>query len=188
MDTEQKHPQSARTIAKIFGTSVSRIEQLSKNGIIKGEGRPIKYDLFPTLNTLFKYQRELYKSKTKSEKDVESTSEKLAADARIKKAKAEKAEMEVKELRGELHRAEDVEAITADHVLFLRSMLLALPGRLAVDLAEIDKPMGISERIKIEVHDILRQLANYQYDAEEYKRRVRERNGWKESEEGKDGD
>ena len=64
-----------------------------------------------------------------------------------------------------------------DHIT-IRSMMLALPGRLAIDLATIDKPTEISERIKQEVHAILLELSNYNYDADAYKKRVRDRQGW----------
>ena len=95
-------------------------------------------------------------------------------------AKAEMAELELKELKGDLHRASDVEAITTDHVMFVRSMLMALPGKLAVDMVAIQTAPEAAERIKQEVYTILQQLSDYRYDPDEYKRRVRERQGWNE--------
>ena len=99
---------------------------------------------------------------------------------RSRATKAELADMELKELRGEMHRSEDVEAMTTDLVFTIRSMMLALPGRLAIDLAKITKPAEISERIKQEVYAILLELSNYKYDAAAYKKRVRDRQGWSE--------
>ena len=90
------------------------------------------------------------------------------------------AELELKELKGELHRASDVEAITTDHVLYMRSMLTAMPGKLAVDMANIQTAPEAAERIKQEVYYILNNLSSYRYDPDEYKRRVRERQGWNE--------
>ena len=98
-------------------------------------------------------------------------------NAAIEAAKAEIAEMELKELRGEMHRSEDVEAMTTDLVFTIRSMILALPGRLAIDLAPLNKPAEISERIKQEVNALLLELSNYKYDADAYRKRVRERQG-----------
>ena len=102
---------------------------------------------------------------------------KLRAEARIKKARAEMAELHADELAGKLHRAEDVEAITTDHVLYMRSMLLAMPGKLAVDLAAIQTATEAAECVKREVYYVLKNLANYRYDPDEYAKRVRERNG-----------
>ena len=56
-------------------------------------------------------------------------------------------------------------------------MLLAMPGKLALDLANIQTAPEAAERVKQEVHFILNNLANYRYDPDEYAKRVRERNG-----------
>jgi len=93
------------------------------------------------------------------------------------------AELELMELEGKMHRSEDVEAMTTDLILNIRSMLLALPGLLAVDLAEISNPAEVSERIKEAVYDILEELSNYKYDPKEYQKRVRERQGWENEQE-----
>ena len=173
--------QSTQVISKIFGVSTRRVEQLKTEGIIKGQGKPTKYDLLPTIQAYIKYLSDKANGREKKQTDAQLETERLTADARIKKAKAEMTELELKELKGELHRASDVEAITTDHVLFLRSMLMALPGKLAVDLAEISTAPEAAERIKQEVYGVLTRLAEYKYDPDEYKRRVRERQGWNES-------
>ena len=173
-----KNLQPTQVIAKLFGVSTRRIEQLKAEGIIKGEGRPTKYDLLPTIQAYIRYLSDKANGREKKQTDSELETSKLEAESRYKTAKAEMAELELQELQGELHRASDVEAITTDHVMFLRSMLMALPGALAVDLAAIDKPAEAADRIRQEVNSILNRLANYRYDPEEYKKRVRERQGW----------
>ena len=79
-----------------------------------------------------------------------------------------------------MHRAEDVKAITTDHVLYMRSMLMALPGKLAVDCAACKTPSEAAARITEEVHRVLSNLADYEYDPEAYAQRVRDRRGWTE--------
>lgn len=175
---ENQNLQPAAVIARIYGSDVRRIQQLNTAGVIKGEGRPAKYDLLPTIKALFEYQRKLIQGKSKSEEIAKLEEEKLQAEVDIKTAKAEAAKLELDELRGKLHRAEDVEAITTDHVLFLRSMLMAMPGKLAVDLAGNHTAAEQAERVKREVYHVLNQLADYKYDPAEYKKRVRERQGW----------
>ena len=124
-----KNLQPTQVIAKIFGVSTRRIEQLKTEGIIKGEGRPTKYDLLPTIQAYIKYLSDKANGREKKQTDSELETSKLEAESRYKTAKADMAELELRELRGELHRASDVEAITTDHVMLLRSMLMALPGR-----------------------------------------------------------
>lgn len=175
---ENQNFQGAAVIAKIFGVSTRRIEQLKAEGIIKGQGKPTKYDLLPTIQAYIKYLSDKANGREKKEKDARLETDKLDAEKRIKAAKAEVAEMELAELQGKLHRAEDVEAITTDHVLFLRSMLMAMPGKLAVDLAGDHTAAEQAEVVKREVYHILDQLAGYRYDPDEYKKRVKERQGW----------
>lgn len=184
---ESKRYKSAAELADVFGLSTRRIEQFKTDGIIKGEGKPTKYDYDAAVRDYTSFLSDKAYGREKKETDSLLETEKLTAEKRIKTAKAEMAELELKELKGELHRASDVEAITTDHVMFVRSMLMALPGKLAVDLAAIHTAPEAAERIKQEVYTILQQLSDYQYDPEEYKRRVRERQGWNERQ-GDDSD
>ena len=85
-----------------------------------------------------------------------------------------------------MHRSEDVEAMTTDLCLAIRSTLLALPGRLATDLADIDDPAQVSTRIKEEVTDILEELSGYRYDEKKYQERVQERRGTETNNEEED--
>ena len=180
MAGENQNLQSKKVIATIFGVTTRRIEQLTAEGIIKGQGRPAKYDLLPTIQAYIRYLSDKANGREKKQTDADLETKKLDAESRHKQAKAEMAELELKELRGDLHRSSDVEAITTDHVMFLRSMLMALPGALAVDLAAIDTPAEAADRIRQEVNSILNRAANYRYDPEQYRERVRERQGWNE--------
>ena len=96
------------------------------------------------------------------------------------------AEIQLKELKGKMHRSEDVEALTSDLVYTIRSMIIALPGRLAVDVAAVSTAPEASELIRTECFAILEELSNYKYDPEEYARRVRDREGWQELNDGDD--
>ena len=167
--------QSTQVIAKIFGVSTRRVEQLKTEGVIKGHGKPTKYDLLPTIQAYIRYLSDKANGREKKETTAELEEAKLRAEVDIKEA-----QMELKELQGKMHRAEDVEAIMTDHVLFLRSMLMAMPGKLAVDLSGTHTAPEQAERVKKEIYYILNQLADYRYDPEKYKARVRERQGWNE--------
>ena len=83
-------------------------------------------------------------------------------------------------LQGKMHRSDDVEAIMTDLVYTIRSMIIALPGRLAVDVAEAKTASEASEIIRKECHILLNELSNYKYDPAEYAKRVRDREGWQE--------
>lgn len=183
MAGENQNLQPTQVIAKIFGVSTRRVEQLKAEGIIKGQGKPTKYDLLPTIQAYIRYLSDKANGREKKQTDAHLMTEKLEAEKRIKTAKAEMAELELKELKGEMHRASDVEAITTDHVLFLRSMLMALPGKLAVDLAGTHTAPEQADRVKKEVNFILESLSEYRYDPDKYKERVMERQGWSDGKE-----
>lgn len=177
---------STKEIAQFFQVSTRRVEQLKAEGVIKGEGKPTKYDFIPTGMAYIKYLADKAHGREQKQMTAELEERKLKADAEIKEAKAEAAKLELKELRGKMHRAEDVEAIFTDHVLYLRSMLMAMPGKLAVDLSGEHTAAEQAERVKKEVYYILNCLADYQYDPEEYAKRVRERKGWENLREGEE--
>lgn len=184
---DNRNMQPVQVIAKIFGVSTRRVEQLKAEGIIEGEGKPTKYDLLPTIQRYIRYLSDKAAGREKKEKMAALEEEKLQAEVNMKKSKAEVAALDLAEFQGKLHKAEDVEAITTDHVLFLRSMLMAMPGKMAVDLAACRTAAEAAERVRSEVYFVLEKLSTYRYDPEEYKKRVRERRGWDEGNDGQDG-
>ena len=107
-----------------------------------------------------------------------------SATAKLKKSKATIAALDALERTGKMHRSEDVAAMTADLIYTIRGALLALPGRLAVDMVGVTDAAEASDLIRREVFQIMEELSRYKYDSEKYKERVRERL----SLEGNDGD
>lgn len=172
--------QGTQVIARIFGVSTRRVEQLTTEGVIKAapNSRPRKYDLLPTIQRYIQYLSDKANGREKKQTASDLEESKLRAEVQIKEAKAEVAKLELAEIKGKMHRAEDVEAIMTDHVLYFRSMLMAMPGKLAVDLAGTHTANEQAERVKQEIYFILSELAGYKYDPEEYKQRVMERQGW----------
>lgn len=169
-----------KDIAVLFGLTVRRIQQLTQDGIIQtnqtAAGR--RYNVVATTKAYIAYLQDKVNGKAGSTEDSKLESEKLSAEVEIKQTKAAVEKLRLKELEGTMHRSEDVEALTTDLVFAIRSMIMALPGRLAVDVSDLKTPAEVSERIQQETNEILRELANYKYDPEEYKRRVRDRQGW----------
>lgn len=182
-----KNLQKVEIIAKLFQVTVRRIQQLTQEGIlttveIKEGNRTLRrYDLMPTIQAYIKYLSDKAYGREQKESVTDKEEEKLQAEVDIKKAKAKIAQLELDELEGRMHSAEDVEAMTTDLCLAVRSALLSMPGQLAVDVAEATDAAEISEIIKSTVNDILEELSRYEYNPDEYRRRVRERQGWLES-------
>lgn len=171
-------------IAEVFGVKVRRVQQLTQEGIIdtvevqQGKRTLRRYDLWPTVSKYIKYLSDRAEGREKSKSLAKLEEAKLQAEVDYKETKVKMESLKLEELEGRMHLAEDVEDMTTDLCLAVRSALLSLPGRLAVSVSEAQSAAEISEIIKTEINDILEELSMYEYDPKEYARRVRERQGW----------
>lgn len=182
-ENPKQNLQSTDIIAKLFDLDVRRVQQLAKEGVLPAASqRPYKFDLLPTVKAYIRYLRDRANGKeAKTADTVKAEADKLRAEADLKQSKAKIAELQLKELEGKMHRSEDVEALTNDLVYTARSMIMALPGRLAMDVVQAGSANEASALIRTECYKILDELAGYQYDPEAYRRRVRDREGWSDA-------
>ena len=166
-ENPKQNLQSTEIMAKLFELDPRRVQQLAKEGILPAASqRPYKFDLLPTVKAYIRYLRDRANGKEAKTADT---------------VKAKIAELQLKELEGKMHRSEDVEALTNDLVYTARSMIMALPGRLAMDVVQAGSANEASALIRTECYKILNELAGYQYDPEAYRRRVRDREGWSDA-------
>lgn len=182
-ENPKQNLQSTEIMAKLFELDPRRVQQLAKEGILPAASqRPYKFDLLPTVKAYIRYLRDRANGKeAKTADTVKVEADKLRAEADLKQSKAKIAELQLKELEGKMHRSEDVEALTNDLVYTARSMIMALPGRLAMDVVQAGSANEASALIRTECYKILNELAGYQYDPEAYRRRVRDREGWSDA-------
>ena len=179
-ENKKQNLQGSAIIAKLFGVTERRVQQLAQEGIIPAaERRPYKFDLLPTVQAYIKHLSDKANGKEQKTADtVQAEADKLRAEADLKRSKADISDMQLKELEGKMHRSEDVEAVTNDLVYTIRGMILALPGRLAMDVVQVTSANEAAALIRTECYNILNELAAYKYDPEVYQRRVRDREGW----------
>lgn len=171
MEVTAKTDVSTKEIAQILGVTSRWIQQLTQDGIFSTVGRS-RYNLSGTIQAYVEYRA----AKAPDATDIE----KSEADLSIKKAKAIVAVLEAKELQGKMHRSEDVAALTEDLIFTIRGMLLALPGRLAVDVAAVSTPPEAAEIISKEIYAVMTEISRYKYNPKKYEDRVRERRNWEE--------
>lgn len=160
-------------LASILGVTARRIQQMAQDGTII----PMRRGYFQLGDAVQRYINFLSKPQL-SQEDEKIERTKRVAEATLKSSKSKMAKMEIDELEGKLHRAEDVEAFTEDLIYTMRGALLALPGRLSVDVAAVDTPAEAAEVIRKEVHIVMRELANHHYDPAKYAERAKDRRGW----------
>ncbi len=187
----QKKPEpagycSTAVLANLFDITAQWVGELTKNGILRKHDTEVgpRYNVVEATRSYVKYLRE--KAAGRSDKDdaaAEKEQQKLAAEVRIKEARAEYAELELAELQGKMHRSEDVEAMNQQLVFTIRGMLVALPGRLAVDVAGVSDAAEASVLIRREVNAVLEELSNFKYDPAAYEKLVNERQKWMDTDE-----
>lgn len=168
-------------VARLFGVDNRRVQQLTQEGIISGfkEGQAYRYKLVETVQQYIRHLKgKINENKRETAKSDELETQKLQAEVDFKKARAKKAVLEVDELEGRMHSADDIEFLVTDILVNIRSALLALPGQLAVAVANAESAAEVSVIINSEVHRLLESMSNYKYDPAEYAKRVRERAGY----------
>lgn len=178
---------STKVIADLFGYDERRIQQLvTTDKILFAEkvNNGFQFDLYQTVRDFVAHLK-LRLDGADNEAADELLMQKLQAEVDFKQAKAKTAQLELKELEGELHRSEDVELAVTDMAVNIRSLLLALPGQLAVDVCEAETPAIASAIINKSVNNLLHELSEYQYDPNVYRDKVRERKGYKKKDETK---
>ena len=187
-ENTKTNPQKVDVIARLFNKSARRIQQLTQDGVLPTIETPSgrRYDLLPTIKRYIAYLDELASNK-QPQSMQDKQEKKLDAEIKYKEAKAGKAKLELDELKGKLHRSEDIEKLTTELVYAVRSMLLAMPGRVAMDLAAINTAPEVSNYMAKHVASLLDELANHEYNPEAYRQLVKERAGW-ESDHDDEGD
>jgi len=163
-------------LARCFDVTGRRVQQLVEDGIIEKIEGTRYLNLSDSVRRYIAY---IKRDITKLDEDVAQAEKiKKNAEAHLKASKAKIAQFEAKELEGKMHRSEDVETLTEDLIFTIRSALMALPGRLAVDVAAAGSPAEAANIIRKEVNFVMAQLADYDYNPGKYAELVRERRSW----------
>lgn len=158
------------SLARILGFTARRIAQLAQDGVIV----PISRGKYSVADSIQRYIRYITKDAVKDE-DIQIEKQKRIAEADLKKHKAEMAELQLKQMKLQLYDAEDIEAVISDIIYSFRSNLMAMPGRLAVELVGIETAAEMSKIILAEVSRILEDLSRYQYDPKVFRDRMNAR-------------
>lgn len=164
---------SVAELAALLDLSADRIYQLIRDGTLQ----TVKRGRLLLADSLQRYVSSVKKGSV-SDEDMELERKKQEAEVTLKTSKAKIAKLEASELEGKMHRSEDVAAMTEDLIYTIRSSLMALPGRLAVDISNTKTAAEAADVIRKEVYAVMRDLSQYQYDPEKYAERVRERMNW----------
>lgn len=177
-NSDESRYKNTKWLSSFFKLSERRIQQLTQEGILPAVKRTKEgnqYDLIPTIQRYIYYLQDLVNNRTKSTEDQEK--QRLDAEIKLKEAKAEIAQLDLKVLKADVLRVEDVRAYVEDLAATTKALLTALPGRLAMDVLNVNTAAEVSEIIDVAVIEILNVLKDYEFTIDFYKQRVAERNG-----------
>lgn len=168
-----------KELASILDITKARVSQLTAEGFFLREDTE-NGQLYNLHDCVQAYWEK--KICTETEEDRKIRRERAKAEAKLKKAKADIEALRAAELQGNMHRSEDVQLFTQDLVDYVKTSLLSLPGRCAVELSICETAEEASLLLRDNVKEILRELSEYDYDPERYEARVRERENMNQKE------
>lgn len=148
------------TIAKLFGLTERRVQQLAKDGIIP---KPEKnqYELIGSVRSYINYLQQRAFGKGAAPQDTHFER------ARLLKAQADMAEIELAERTSELITVERVEADWIQMVTACRAKLLGIPTKTAYQIANLKDPEEVEKFLKRTINEALLELANYESEDED---------------------
>ena len=130
-----------------------RVQQLTSDGVLLKEGRG-KYPLIPNVQNYIKYWQDRAAGSDADESDF------ATENLRLKKLTADKMDLEVKQMRGDLVSAEDVRDLLSQLMSNCRSKLLTLPGRAAQSAIDARDVKTIEKDIRDMVYESLEEISD----------------------------
>lgn len=144
---------TTQQISEIFGMTPRNIQLLTNKGVFVKVAHG-KYDLRESIK---KYVESLLEKAGPADGEIDNHKE----NGLWIRARREKTELEVKIIKGELHRSVDVERVMNDMLGAYRARLLSLPSKMAPQLiAHTDIPI-IKDKLKDAILEAMQELANY---------------------------
>lgn len=169
------------TIAKLFGLSERRVQQLARDGIIP---KPEKnqYELIGSVRSYINYlqQRAFGQGVAPQDTHLER--------ARLLKAQADMAEIELAERTGELVTVERVESDWMAMVMACRAKMLGLPTKTAYQISNLKDTHEIEKFLKRTITEALTELATYDTDDEDISEGLEDGDGSVDSTTGTDSE
>lgn len=139
---------------RVFGISVRRYRQLAQEGHVpKSENGIINFLI--AARELFNYYRKSTATGTMSLMDEKT---------RLTKTDADKREIELRVLRGELVEMRSVEIVISRAITALKSKLLSVAPRCAPVVINFKNPIEAQEHIEGLIHEALNELSIMDYD------------------------
>lgn len=148
---------SVSEIAKILMVTDRRIQQLAKEGYIPKTGHG-KYELVSAIQGYIAYLKSQLEEVDLDGEYGDLTDSDGKHKTRLTKARADKAEIELAEIKGELARTDVILDIVAEEYATVRTNLQGVSSKCANKLLHQDNIAVITDIIEKEIYNALRDL------------------------------
>ncbi|MDF2596613.1 MAG: hypothetical protein K0R69_2954 [Clostridia bacterium] len=148
---------SASVLADLLGVTERRVRQLAGEGIFTRAAKG-RYNLPESIKTyinMIKMEKDIMGSTTAGDLDLETE---RAIKTRVERKQAE---IKLALMKGEVHKAYDVQQVMADMLISFRTRLLNIPAKLAPILVARAEAGSIKDIISNEVVEVLNELKEY---------------------------
>jgi phage terminase Nu1 subunit (DNA packaging protein) len=173
-------------LAEILQLTERRIQKLAENGELECiQGRDGRYYFEKNVvirkyidgfrNKIADLEKSVKHGKTLDKNTIPLDNQKDIEDVRLKKARADIAEMQSAEIRGDLHRADDIENIFGNLLTRLVAEIKSLPGRLGTSTAFATTPAETTQIINSEVISLINNFSEFKYNKNDFIKLARER-------------
>lgn len=147
---------SSKVLEALFGVKDRTIRDLADKGIIKRDSHG-KYLFWNSAKSYITALKVANAGKAKTEDETLDLEEERAQHEHIKR---QITEIKLQLIKGQVHKAEDVEAVMTDMFEKFKSKMTALPSKLAKKL-EGKKRTEIQRILKREIDNALTELSSY---------------------------
>lgn len=144
-------------LGNCWGVTDRRVRQLREEGIISEVARG-KYDLINCTKKYCEYLRQQVNANNDG-KEVKLNYD--TEKALHEKVKREKAELQFKVMKGELHRSEDVESVMTDMITRAKTKLLGIPPRVSPLILGYKDISKVQLILQTHIEEALNELADY---------------------------
>lgn len=152
-------------LSQMLGVTERQIYNLMNNGVVVKVGAN-KLDCIKSVANYINQMKEEEAVRNEKPEKIKSMTE--AVKLKHEQMKSRKTELQVLQMEGKLHYAEDVTALWNSSVVAVKSRLTAIPVKIAPQLkGEMDITV-IQELIDREIFDALKEISDY--DASAYER------------------
>ncbi|MBT2717538.1 hypothetical protein [Bacillus sp. ISL-57] len=138
-------------LATIVGKTPQWIRQLTRDGVLKQSARG-KYILSDAIQAYIEH--------VQGGKEDSNKPRYVDAKTEHEFIKKEKAELELRAIKGQLHESKDVRRVMSDMILTVKSKLLSIPARIGPQL-DCEPAKKIESTLHNEISDALRSFTDY---------------------------